>query len=144
MKKSVFFSGARMAYAALSLLLVAAMMTGTASARDDETRLRTRLSGAAIGGEAPSGNAEFRMEAARQRTRLKVEVEDVNLPAGTKLQVVLDHAGVKTLIGEIVLDAFGFGELELNSQDGDNLPAVKKGDIIIVLHDASAILSGVL
>lgn len=144
MKKSVFGGGARMTCAAFSLLLVGAMLTGTASARDDEVRLRTRLSGAAIGGEAPSGNAEFRMEAARQRARLKVEVEDVNLPQGTKLQVVLDHAGVKTVIGQIVLDAFGFGELELNSQDGDNVPAVQPGDIIIVMHGATAILSGAL
>jgi hypothetical protein len=73
-----------------------------------------------------------------------VEVEDVNLPQGTKLQVVLDHAGVKTVVGQIVLDAFGFGELELNSQDGDNVPAVKPGDVIIVMHGTTAILSGVL
>ncbi len=52
--------------------------------QNNETRLRTRLTGAAIQGKTPEGNADFRSDQ-RGRTRLNVEVENVNLPTGTVL-----------------------------------------------------------
>ena len=38
----------------------------------------------------------------------------------------------QTLAGHITLNAFGAGELELNSQDGATVPAVVSGDMVIV------------
>lgn len=104
-----------------------------------EVRLRTKLSGGAIQGKAPSGEADFRMDN-KGRTRFNVEVENVNLPAGTVLDVTVGASS--TVVGHITLNAFGSGELELNSQDGDTVPAVNKGDTVTVLNGTAAILSG--
>ena len=108
-----------------------------------EVRLRTRLAGAAINGKTPEGQADFRMEASRNRSRLNVEVENVNLPAGTVLTVVITLNGTPTTVGMITLNAFGAGELELNSQDGDTVPVVASGDTIAVKNGAMTILTGV-
>ena len=126
----------------LTLVFLAGRFTPAAADNNSETRLRTNLAGAAIGGKTPGGNAEFRSEPAKGRTRLKVEVQDVNLPAGTMLSVSISHGGVVTAAGIITLNAFGFGELELDSQDGDTVPAVVAGDLVIVMNGGVAILSG--
>jgi hypothetical protein len=107
-----------------------------------EARLRTSLAGGAIGGVVPSGNADFRMEASRNRSRLNVEVEHVNLPQGSMLQVSVTAAGTTTNIGTIKLDAFGSGELELNSEDGATVPAIVKGDVVTVKSGGKTILTG--
>jgi hypothetical protein len=110
--------------------------------QNTEVRLRTSLAGGAIGGVVPSGSADFRMEASKNRSRLNVEVEHVNLPQGNMLQVSVTHMGTITAIGTIKLNASGSGELELNSQDGDTVPAIAKGDVVTVMNGASAILTG--
>jgi hypothetical protein len=130
-----------------ALLTIAVLAAGTVSLakadhgngnNNNETRLRTRLAGAAIQGQNPEGNADFRVDA-KNRSRLNVEVEHVNLPAGTVLTVSV--AG--NVVGHITLSALGFGELELNSQDGDTVPAVNPGDMVVVSNGATAILTGV-
>ena len=107
-----------------------------------ETRLRTKLSGGAIQGKTPEGNADFRSEPAKGRTRLNVEVEHINLPAATILDVSVQHGATVTLVGHITLNAVGGGELELNSQDGAVVPAVQSGDMVIVSNAGTPILSG--
>src|SRR5579872_5586688 len=67
-----------------------------------EVRLRTNLAGASISGKKPEGNADFRSQSGR--TRLNVEVENVNLAAGTVLTVSVVHAGVVTVAGMITLN----------------------------------------
>ena len=106
-----------------------------------ETRLRTRLAGGAINLKTPEGNADFRSDS-KGRTRLQVEVENVNLPNGTVLDVSVLHNGVPATVGHLTLRASGFGELELNSQDGNAVPAVISGDVVIVSNAGTAILSG--
>jgi hypothetical protein len=145
----------RAACAGLSMLVLSAMTmvapakdghnggNGSNSGNATPTRSRTALTGPAISGETPNGHAEIRVDSARNRSRFNVEVEDVNLAAGTVLDVVVDHAGTRTKVGTIKLDAFHAGELELNSEDGDSVPAVQKGDIVIVMNAAVAILTGV-
>lgn len=106
-----------------------------------ETRLRARLTGPAIQGVTPEGSGDFRMET--NRTRLQVEVEHVNLPAGTVLTVLLQSgAGAPVQIGQITLSATGFGELELESDHGATVPAVNKGDVLSVANGTTAILAG--
>jgi len=127
-------------HAALALALFA---LGTASValadhgNKDQTRLKTRLAGAAIAGKTPEGSAEFRTDSSKGRTELKVEVENVNLPDGTKLDVSV--AG--TVIGQITLK-LGEGELELNSQDGEPVPAVVKGNTVTVANAGATVLAG--
>ena len=111
-------------------------------ARGGETRLRTGLTGGAIAGLIPSGHAEFRATPAQGRARLNVEVEDVNLSPGTQVDVFIDG----TQAGSITIGAAPIrgGELELNSQDGQAVPAVSAGAVVVVRNGAAAILSGVL
>ena len=108
---------------------------------NNETRLKTRLAGGAIQGKTPEGNAEFRLDS-KMRSQFKVEVEHVNLPAGTILDVAVQHGMTPTIVGHITLNAFGSGELELQSQDGDTVPAVVGGDMVIVSNAGTPILSG--
>ena len=124
--------------AAAFLFLAPTLIIGKGS----EIRMRTALTGGRIGGIKPSGRADYRAIAAEGRSRLNVEVEDVNLAAGTKVDVFVDGAQV----GSITIGAAPVrgGELELNSQDGQAVPAVSSGAVVVVRNGAAAILSGVL
>jgi hypothetical protein len=135
----------RIQIALASALLLLGAIAATADKGGDqknEVRMRTRLAGAAIQGKTPEGNADFRSDS-RSRTRLNVEVEDVNLAAGTVLTVVVQDGTTKTTVGTIKLSSFGGGELELNSDDGEAVPAVKKGDMVTVSNAGATILAGV-
>ena len=135
---------------AFHLMLVVTILAAgaTAIARADHgdhgdnnsgTRLKTKLAGGAIQGKTPEGSAEFRTDA-KNRSEFKVEVENVNLPAGTVLDVTVGASS--TLAGHITLNKFGEGELELRSQDGDTVPSVAAHDTVTVSNAGSAILSG--
>jgi len=126
----------------VALAATLTLSTALADGNKNETRLRAQLTGPAIGNITPSGNADFRSDS-RGRTRLNVEVERVNLPQGTVLTVTLTHAGATSTVGTLTLSGTGFAELELNSQDGQTVPAVQSGDMIAVMNGASFVLSGV-
>src|SRR5215475_7664690 len=114
--KTAFRNHAMLAAALLGLFLTQNVRADHGEGGpQQETRLRARLTGQAIQGITPEGNGDFRSEPGR--TRLQVEVERVNLPAGTTLNVFL-HSGANApvQIGKITLSATGFGELELDSQ----------------------------
>ncbi len=59
------------------------------------------------------------------------------------LNVSLVHGTTTTALGQIKLSALGFGELELNSQDGATVPAVQTGDMVTVSNAGKTILAGV-
>ena len=129
--------------AAASMLAAVAMIgVPTASAaKAAGIRLRAKLTGPAIGTVTPSGEAEFKANVARGTSSLEVEIEHVSLPAGTILTVVVTHAAVPKTVGTIKLKA-GENELELESQEGDVVPAVVAGDTISVLNGAATVLTG--
>jgi hypothetical protein len=103
------------------------------------------LSGGANNSRTPEGNADFRSESARGRTRLQVEVENVNLPKGTMLDVSVQHPSMAAMVvGHFTLSSSGSGELELNSQDGDVVPTLSAGDMVIVGNAGTPVLSGTL
>lgn len=104
----------------------------------EEIRLRTRLAG----GGAASGAAEYRSIPSKNRSRLNVQVEDVNLAAGTVVDVTVN--GDK--VGTITISAAPIrgGELELNTQDGEAVPSLSKGALVVVKNGDTAVLSGVL
>jgi hypothetical protein len=132
----------KMLSAALVLAATMTLSTAFADSKANETRLRAQLTGPAIGNVTPSGSADFRSDS-RGRMRLNVEVEHVNLPQGTTLTVTLTHAGSASTVGTVTLGATGFAELELNSQDGQTVPAVQSGDVVTAMNGASAVLAGV-
>jgi hypothetical protein len=74
--------------------------------------------------------------------RLQVEVEHVNLPTGTVLVVSVSHAGAFTSVGQITLRS-GENELELETRDGNTVPAVVTGDMVVVSNAGTPILTGV-
>ncbi len=106
------------------------------------TRHKAKLAGPSIQGRTPEGSASFKSRSA-SRAELEVEVEDVNLPAGTALTVTVSHGGAATTVGQITLSGLGSGELELNTENGDVVPAVSSGDVVTVLNGATAVVSGV-
>lgn len=104
-----------------------------------EIRLESRLAGAAIGGLLPKGHAKFRSRTNGRRD-LSVEVEKVNLPAGTVLNVLVDNANV----GQIILSSMLENELELESEHGAIVPNVTTTSTVVVTDaQGKTILSGV-
>jgi hypothetical protein len=85
------------------------------SSKPTEVRIATRLAGGSIAGVTPEGSARFRSRGTS--SEFDAEVEHVNLPDAT--------------VGTFTLKLHE-GELELNSRDGDLVPAVQVGDIIVV------------
>jgi hypothetical protein len=136
-----------LAAALLALLAVSNVRADHGNNNDNnnnnkEVRLRANLTGPAIQAMKPEGNGDFRSETSR--TRLQVEVERVNLPAGTVLAVFLQSGTAAPVkIGTITISATGFGELELESDHGAMVPAVQSGDTIMVSNAGVSILAGV-
>jgi hypothetical protein len=97
--------------------------------------LRIRLVGAAVNGVIPKGSAEFTQSAAGRR-ELEVGVEDLNLPAGTVLNVLVDNVQV----GQITLGRSFKGRLEIESEHGQSVPAVAVGTTVAVTNGAGATL----
>lgn len=128
------------------MLALAALATASvAVAGNSETRLKTRLAGPAIDGLVPSGAAEFRARGSAKR--FTTQVEDVNLDAGTPLQVCVNS----TLLGTIILGGppVRGGDLNLDTRDGDTVPAMTAGDSVSVWSGSAGcsgtlILSGTL
>jgi hypothetical protein len=96
-----------------------------------EVRLRIPLAGAILNGVIPKGHAEFRQRADGRR-KLEVEIEDLNLPAGTTFTVFVD--GVN--IGQIAINQFFEGQLELESENGQTVPNVVDGTTVTVVNAA--------
>lgn len=104
-----------------------------------EIRLESRLAGAAINGLLPKGDAKFRSRS-NGRRQLKVEVEKVNLPAGTVLNVLIDNSNV----GQLTLNSNLENELELETEHGAIVPTVTSTSTVVVTNAQGAtILSGV-
>ena|GEM_PF-3318851 len=103
------------------------------------TVLRIPLAGSAVNGVIPKGHAEFTQSATGNR-ELEVEVEDLNLPAGTVLNVLVDNVSV----GQITLGRFFKGKLEIESERGQNVPAITAGTTVAVVNAAGGtVLTGI-
>jgi hypothetical protein len=104
-----------------------------------DLRVRIPLAGAPINGMLPQGHADFRLRADGRRS-LEVEVQDLNLPAGTALTVLVNG----TSIGQIVLNSVFRGEVELETEHGQTVPAITQGTTVTVVNatTGATILSG--
>jgi hypothetical protein len=133
-KLSSLSSAARAALACVALVAtLAAFAAAPAFANDDETIIEAGLIGAAIGGSTPHGKAVFRQRPGND-LKLEVEVEDVNLPAGTVLNVFVGGQQ----IGVITLNTLRAGEVELETERGQTVPAVSNGTSVAVRNQAGA------
>ena len=123
-------------WANLLLVLLTSVFAASIAANPvADIRLRVGLAGASINNMTPKGRAEYRERATRQ---LNVQVENVNLPDGTVLNVSAANAQV----GQITL-ILRRGELQLNSGDGDSFPAIAPGTSIVVTdQNSSTIVAG--
>ncbi|MFL6282965.1 MAG: hypothetical protein ACJ74Q_07455, partial [Pyrinomonadaceae bacterium] len=92
-----------------------------------------KLSGAAVNGVTPKGEAEFEIEGANRE--FKVRIENVNLPSGTVLDVLVDGAKVGTIV---VAPSLQRSELRLKTEDGQIVPAVNSRTRVVVA-DASGV-----
>jgi hypothetical protein len=123
---------AALAFVAL-LATLAALAAAPALASDDETIINAGLSGAAINGQTPEGKAVFRQRPGND-LKLEVEVQDVNLPAGTVLNVFVGSQQVATL----TLNTLRAGEVELETERGQAVPAVTNGTTVAVRNQSGA------
>ncbi len=96
------------------------------------------LTGNAIGGIVPRGDAEFEIEGGHREFR--VRIENVNLPAGTTLRVLVDDIFVGNITVAPGLDR---SELRLKTENGQAVPPVNSRTRIVVVNAAgSTILAG--
>lgn len=110
----------------------------TVSADGNDVVNQTTLSGPAINGLTPGGEAELRTRADGRR-EFKVEAENVNLPAGTVLNVLVNG----TNFGSLTINSFHEGALELESENGQTIPTIITGTTVAVkAQDGTIIVSG--
>ncbi|HSB12686.1 MAG TPA: hypothetical protein VLM38_24565 [Blastocatellia bacterium] len=116
------------------VLSLAGMTIGlpAAIAKSGDAKLTARLAGAAINRMVPKGVAESRSRADGS-SQLKVQVENANL-AGATLNVLIDNSKV----GELTIDAFLAGEMQLNTNDGQTVPPIGRGSTCVVTDQSGA------
>jgi plastocyanin len=123
--------------AAMSLLTFGIAPQNT-SATTSEIRMLADLnpppSGVGMGAAAADGRADYRERG--NSMRLNVEVEDVS--PNTTFTVEISE----NTLGTITTNSFGTAELELNTNDGQAVPKVLRGDLVEILQGPQLVLSG--
>ena len=127
----------------LLVTMIGCVVLGLASqiahAANDDVIIQAILSGPNLNNLAPHGVAERRSRIDGSR-RFQVEVEDVGLPAGTVLNVLVNGSR----IGSLTINSLRQGELELESNDGQQVPSVTAGTTVAVKTQSGAtVVSGV-
>jgi hypothetical protein len=116
--------------------MVALLVAASAQAlADNRIRLEAQLDPTPADPFA-QGDAKFRSDS--YDTQLEVQVQ--NSTANDVVEVLLN--GVS--IGEITLDQYGRGQLQLDARNGDKVPTVKAGDVIEIVdaEDGTVLLEG--
>jgi hypothetical protein len=110
-------------FLALTTLTLLMTVVTTVSADHNRVRLEAILSSTAAD---PDAEGRARFESRPDRAQFRVEVENISV---TDTVDILVNGN---LIATVSLDN-GFGELDLNTQDGDTVPALKAGDEVEVV-----------
>ena len=124
-------------YAILALMCAAMLTLGSASgvaAGSREVRLRAEFTATAAGGPA-DGHADWRKEGSR--TRLSVEVEDVQQDGTGR---VIIRRGTTTIFSRAITIVNGFSDLNLDTANGDTVPALQVGDVVRVRDSSGALI----
>jgi hypothetical protein len=124
-------SFAMLAVTAMSLLIFGIVQN--ASATSSEIRMLADLN-PTDGGIAADGRADYRERG--NSMRLNVEVEDVS--PNTTFTVEISG----NTLGTITTNSFGTAELELNTNDGQVVPKVLRGDLVQIFQGIELVLSG--
>lgn len=124
-------SFAMLAMTAMSLLILFAIIQN-ASATSSEIRMPADLN--PTNGGTADCRADYRERG--NSMRLNVEVEDVS-PNST---FTVEISG--ELIGTIMTNSFGIGELEQNTNDGQVVPKILGGDLVQIFQGTELVLSG--
>jgi len=115
----------------LALLLFAVVLLGaTTSASAQQVRLSARRNKVINGVEAQL-RGDYR--ARNAPVRLNAELEDINVPLGTKVAFCLTQNGVNTRIGVgrvVLIGGIPTASVELAVTDGEFVPAVNPGDVL--------------
>jgi plastocyanin len=123
--------------AAMSLLTFG-IATQNASATNSEIRMLADLNPppnvGGIAAAAADGSADYRERGTSMR--LNVEIEDVT-PNSTFTIEVSGNA-----LGTITTNSFGTAELELNTNDGQVVPKILRGDLVQIFQGTELVLSG--
>jgi hypothetical protein len=109
---------------ALAAVAFAALPAAAQASGSGVERLATLHGSAAFPGA--DGKARFRDRGGERE--LEVEVEDANRLAGARLRVFVGDQQA----GSLRINRFGNGALNLNSDRGDTVPAVKAGTTVRV------------
>lgn len=118
----------KMRLASTALLVLAIMSAASAWAQN--VRLSARKNKIINGIEAQL-RGDFR--ANPNPSRLNAELENINIPVGTKVAFCLLQNGVKSLVGVGKVTLVGgipTASVELNVNDGDVVPNVSAGDVL--------------
>ena len=117
--------------AAMSLLTFS-ITTQNTSATTSETRMLADLN--PTNGAIADGRADYRERG--NSVRLNVEVEDVS--PNTTFTVEISG----NTLGTITTSSFGTAELELNTNDGQVVPKILRGDLVQIFQGTELVLSG--
>ena len=114
------------------------IITQNASATSPEIRMLadlnppTNVEGGGIA--AADGHADYRERG--NSMRLNVEVEDVSPNSAFTIEI----SG--NTLGTITTNSFGIAELELNTNDGQVVPKIMRGDLVQIFQGTELVLSG--
>jgi hypothetical protein len=133
------FRGIVSAVLCVAAVAMMAVSSGPAGAKAGDTRIRCDLTGPDINGVPVMGGADFRTRSNPPRIKFLAEACGINLPAGTELDVLVDHH----MVGTMMLDNNGRGCFLLDSSVGDLVPRCGGGTQVEVRDgDGNTILSG--
>ena len=117
-----------------AVLLLIFGMVQNASATSSEIRMLADLNPPTNVGVIADGRADYRERG--NSMRLNVEVEDVS-PNST---FTVEISG--NTLGTIMTNSFGTAELELNTNDGQVVPKILRGDLVQIFQGTELVLSG--
>lgn len=100
------------------------------------TKLEGRLAATSPAESLASGKAKFEMRG--DRTRLSVQIEDIVAAGAVEITV----GGIS--LGTVQINAVGQADVNLDSRDGDSVPVLEDGDVIVVTAGGTVILTGSL
>ena len=121
--------------------LLVTMLVGRPTLADNRLRFEATLVGSA-GFPQASGDAKFEQDTYNNQTQseFQLQVQNVNLPDGTTLQVTVN--GVAIPGGTMTLQ-YQKAQLNLQSDNGQAVPAIKAGDSVAVITlDKTVVVSG--
>ena len=90
---------------------------------ESDIRINATLTGAAINGVTPWGNAEHRLDEGDGRRRLTVEGYPINLPEGTVLQINVNNAA----FAQASVSQWGHFWVNRDTGNGQTVPPVSAG-----------------